>query len=123
MVWLVCVTFSEKNDKNPLPWDLGDEIQTAENEEGLDIHDVGEKIDGRIHGNLYKWLNAKPIRDVPPVDPLAGYRYPELGGDSFVPPPIKDHMLFYKCYSCTQCDDEDRSDYHIETNCTECGVS
>ncbi|THD28214.1 hypothetical protein D915_000991 [Fasciola hepatica] len=82
--------------------------------------DVGEQLDERKHGRLYKWLNAKPIRDAASINPMAGYAYPEIGGDSIEFPPAADVLVKYRCYTCIQCDDYERSDYHIETECTEC---
>ncbi|TPP57976.1 hypothetical protein FGIG_02997 [Fasciola gigantica] len=98
---------------------LGKSGMNGDKDSSADV-DVEEQFDERKHGRLYKWLNAKPIRDTESINPLAGYDYPEIGGDSIEFPPAADVLVKYQCYTCIQCDDYGRSDYHIEAECTEC---
>ncbi|VDP77998.1 unnamed protein product [Echinostoma caproni] len=106
--------------------DLSEESSDAEQNEdtGL-VEDVSQTYDTlspdtKRHGELYPWLNAKPIRDVPPVPPLAGQDFPESGGDLIEFPVIRDLVPTYACYTCKHCETVQKEEILIEDECTEC---
>ncbi|KAF5405302.1 hypothetical protein PHET_01218 [Paragonimus heterotremus] len=69
---------------------------------------------------LNKWLDTVPDQKLPPIPPMAGLLFPEIGGDYSLEIPKYHLYRTYKCYSCKKCHLRAGRLPDIEDNCNEC---